>query len=216
MVIAMSKSEQLQPSPPVTTPAPPEGVEIIEGTTESPKSVAEAAKEGRVAIRPKEVGIRLSQKLAEKFSPDQITNTLASCMQATKTMVVGGKPFEVDDHKLRLDAVKLLMQYQIGMPVARSESVVHNVDTMQTLQDKLKKSPALRRAVGRMIDDESDGSPASGPVVDVSESEMQEAEQELQSMPEQDETPVQAEVRKRSMTDALRAKGGRDFEDKFG
>jgi len=214
----MSNSEPEQPVLPTITPAPLVGTEITEGTTETPQALTEAAKQGRVAIRPKEVGLKLSQSLAEKFSPEEITSTLAHCMKATKTMVVGGKPFEVDDHKLRLDAVKLLLQYQIGMPVARSESVVHNVDTMQTLQDKLKKSPALRRAVGRMLDDEAGTGAeiASGRVVDVSDEEIKQAEEDLQSMPEHAETPVQAEVRKRTMSDALKTKGGRDIEDKFG
>lgn len=65
MVLAMSNSEPEQPVLPTITPAPLVGTEITEGTTETPQALTEAAKQGRVAIRPKEVGLKLSQSLAE-------------------------------------------------------------------------------------------------------------------------------------------------------
>ena len=103
------------------------------------------------------------------------------------------------------------------MPVARTEAIVHNVDTMQTLENKMQKSPALRRAVGRMLDKskEEDGEIIEVPAEAMLEGDEEEAEEALQEVPDQPDTPVEAEVISRSMGEMLRSKGNRDTIEKW-
>jgi hypothetical protein len=176
-----------------------------------------AAKEGRLSIRSQDLAPKVIEALAIKFGPTEVVNKIAECMEATKTMAIGGKPLETPDYKTRLDALKLLLQYQIGMPVARSEVITHNVDTVQTLEAKIQRSPALRRAVGRMLDraKQDDGEVVDVPVKEVSDSDAKAAEEALQAAPVQPETPVEAEVRTRSMGEMLRSRGKASIEEKL-
>lgn len=183
------------------------------------EDVASAVRDGRLSIRSADLAPRVIEELAKKFSPDIIVNKIAECLEATKTMAVGGRPYDTPDYKTRLDALKLVMQYQVGMPVARSEVVTHNVDTMQTLESKMQNSPALRRAVGRMLDkakaDDGEVINVSTDSRPLSESEMIEAEKVLQDSPPPEETPVQTEVRTRNMSEFLKARGKMDINEKY-
>jgi hypothetical protein len=126
---------------------------------------------------------------------------------------VKGSPMEVPDFKLRLDSAKLVLQYQVGNPVTRSEVVTHNVDTMQTLEGKMQKSPALRRAIGKMLDRSDDN------IVDVdditSDKEVVEAEEALQSIPEQEETEIEAEVRVKVDSPDIKTRTQLSAEEKY-
>jgi lipoate synthase len=198
--------------------SPPEGtVERETIVKETEGKIKKAAEEGRLSIRAADLAPKIIESLAIKFGPDQVVAKIAECMSATKTMAIGGKPFETPDYKTRLDALKLLLQYQVGMPVSRSEVVTHNVDTMQTLESKMQKSPALRRAVGRMLDrsKEEDGEIleiTNEPVVD---GDIEEAEEVLQERPEPKETPVESEVRKKILSKDLKVKGSLGAVEKY-
>lgn len=211
-------------APPIAPPPPlpPEGdTEKSTDVDASQNQIDKAAEEGRLTIRPQDLSVKVIEALATKFGPEKVVGKLTECMEATKTMAIGGRPYETPDFKTQLDALKLLLQYQVGMPVARTEVVTHNVDTMQTLESKMQKSPALRRAVGRMLDrtHEDGAAPAIevGSVPPETEREIQEAEEVLQSVPEQPETPIEAEVRTKpnSMKDFLKVRGPMSAEEKL-
>lgn len=211
-LVAMSNSA------PTLTP-PPEGGEPEETTTVhvKTKEIESAAEEGRLSITPADLSTKVIEELATRFGPKKVVDKLEGLLKATKTMAVGGRPLEVPDFKTQLDSLKLLLQYQIGMPVARTEAIVHNVDTMQTLENKMQKSPALRRAVGRMLDKskEEDGEIIEVPAEAMLEGDEEEAEEALQEVPDQPDTPVEAEVISRSMGEMLRSKGNRDTIEKW-
>lgn len=198
---------------------PPEGGEPEKTTTvhAKTKEIESAAEEGRLSITPADLSTKVIEELATRFGPKKVVDKLEGLLKATKTMAVGGRPLEVPDFKTQLDSLKLLLQYQIGMPVARTEAVVHNVDTMQTLENKMQKSPALRRAVGRMLDrsKEEDGEIVEVPAEPMAEGDEEEAEEALQTIPEQPDTPIESEVISRSMGEMLRSKGNRDTIEKW-
>lgn len=199
-------------------PSPPEGaVEKETIVQETEGKIRKAAEEGRLSIRAADLAPKIIESLAIRFGPDQVVAKIAECMSATKTMAIGGKPFETPDYKTRLDALKLLLQYQVGMPVSRSEVVTHNVDTMQTLESKMQKSPALRRAVGRMLDrsKEEDGEVleiTSEPIID---GDLEEAAEVLQERPKTKETPVESEVIKKILSKDLKVKGSLSAVEKY-
>jgi len=177
----------------------------------------EAANEGRVNMRPKDMSVAVTAKINEKFGADAVVNVLAECMEATKTIAIGGRPMEVPDYKIRLDSAKTVMLYQVGSAVTRSEVVTHNVDTLSSLQSKLQKSPALRRAVGNMIVD------SGGDVVDVSphrelsSDEESEAVSELSRLSQEDDTEVGKAIRKVVPVEGVRSSTSKgDASVKYG
>ena len=178
--------------------------------------LSRAAREGRVSVRASNLAPQILEALAKKFGPDYIVGKFEECLGATKTIAIGGRPYETTDFKTRLDALRTLVQYQVGMPVARSEVITHNVDTMQTLESKMQSSPALRRAIGRMLDKSKS---EEGEVVDVtsqsSDQDAVDAEKALQEVARNPETPIQEEIRIRSMKDVLTVKGGGSIEEKY-
>jgi hypothetical protein len=184
----------------------------------SSKVLDDAAKDGRVAVRPKEVGMGVLKRINEKFGDDAVVKVLADCMGATKTIVVGGRPMEVPDYKLRLDSAKTVMQYQVGNPVTRQEVITHNVDTLSSLQSKLQKSPALRRAVGNMlgsVDEQVVDVTPTG--VGMTEEEQQEATAELQRIPQSEDTDVGKAIRRVVPAEGVKARGStKTIDDKFG
>lgn len=194
-------------------PGLPEGhadIEIVPSATK--EEIDKSAKEGRLSIRAADLSPKIIEALAVKFGPDTIAQKLEHCLNATKTVTVNRKPLEVEDFKTQLDALKLLLQYQVGNPVSRSEVVTHNVDTMQTLENKMQKSPALRRAVGAMLD-RSEGD--EGESRDVTPSEEKVAEEALQSLPEHKDTPIETEVKRRTMSQELRSRSKLDLDEKY-
>jgi hypothetical protein len=187
----------------------------------TPSEIEKAADEGRLNIRSGDLSTKVLEALAAKFGPSKVVNKIEECLAATKTMAIGGSPFEVPDFKVQLDALKLLLQYQVGMPVARTESIIHTTDTIHSLENKMQRSPALRRAVGRMLDR---AKIEDGEVVDVGSTSQHQpltddedsvAEEVLQSTPESPETPVETEVISRSMSDVLNVRGRLSVEEKL-
>jgi len=212
-----------QKSPDFITP--PSAITSTEKTVShegSSKTLTEAAKDGRVAVRPKEIGLAVMVKLNKQFGDNAVVDTLVECMAATKTIAVGGRPMEVPDYKIRLDSAKTVMQYQVGNAVTRTEVVTHNVDTLSSLQSKLQKSPALRRAVGNMLTGSGGGGVNGEGIVDVSpqrelsNEEASEATAELQRLPQSEDTEVGKAIRKVVPVEDLRSKGSmKDAAQKF-
>jgi len=206
----------------ITPPSAITSTEKIASHEGSSKTLTEAAKDGRVAVRPKEIGLAVMMKLNEQFGDNAVVDTLVECMAATKTIAVGGRPMEVPDYKIRLDSAKTVMQYQVGNAVTRTEVVTHNVDTLSSLQSKLQKSPALRRAVGNMLTGSGGGGVDGEGIVDVSpqrelsNEEASEATAELQRLPQSEDTEVGRAIRKVVPVEDLRSKGSmKDAVQKF-
>jgi len=126
--------------------------EDLKAKSDEHRPLAQANADGDIVVRPKHISIRVLESINKKFGCDAVARTLAECLEATKTVSIKGMPLETPDYKVRLETAKLIMQYQVGNPVTRQEIVTKNIDTMSTLQSKLAKSPALRRAVGNMLD----------------------------------------------------------------
>ena len=204
-------------APPLASPPEGETEVSIEPET-SPAEIINAAEQGRVAIRPQDLSVEVMNALSSKFGAKFIEDKFSELLKATKTMAVGGAPYETPDFKTQLDALKLLLQYQVGMPVARSEVITHNVDTVQTLEAKIQKSPALRRAVGRMVDraKAEEGEVIDVPAEETQPGDVEEAEEVLQALPPQEETPIEREVNSRSMADKLGRVDKRSIEEKWG
>jgi len=206
----------------ITPPSAITSTEKIASHEGSAKTLTEAAKDGRVAVRPKEIGLAVMMKLNKQFGDNAVVDTLVECMGATKTIAVGGRPMEVPDYKIRLDSAKTVMQYQVGNAVTRTEVVTHNVDTLSSLQSKLQKSPALRRAVGNMLTGSGGGGVDGEGIVDVSpqrelsNEEASEATAELQRLPQPEDTEVGRAIRKVVPVEDLRSKGSmKDAVQKF-
>jgi hypothetical protein len=204
--------------PKVPFPSPPldADIEVETITAKASKDIDKAAKEGRVSIRSGDLSTKVIEALAKKFGPKAIVDKISECLEATKTMAIGGLPYEIADHKTQLDALKLLLLYQVGAPVARSEVVTHNVDTMQSLEAKLHKSPALRRAVDRMLSkSQAQAGDPMKELIDISDDESQEAESILRSVPEHDETDIERLVRTKSNDPELQTRGKMSMEEKY-
>tara|TARA_R110000764_G_scaffold128806_2_gene216566 strand:- start:834 stop:1517 length:684 start_codon:yes stop_codon:yes gene_type:complete len=190
----------------ITPPSAITSSEKTVGSSASTNELSNAAKKGNVLMRPKDMNIAVLTKMNEKFGSDKVVEILAECMAATKTIAIAGRPMEVPDHKVRLDTAKTVMQYQVGNPVTRQEVVTHNVDTLSSLQSKLQKSPALRRAVGNMLGDSTEVVDVS-PQRELSSDEELEAAAELQRIPQAEDTEVGKAIRKVVPVDSLKSKG---------
>ena len=121
---------------------------------------------------------------------------------------------EVPDYKIRLDTAKTVMLYQVGSAINRTEVVTHNIDTLSSLQNKLQKSPALRRAVGNMIADNTDGA------IDVhsqnlTNDEIAEATEELQNIPSSQDTEMGKVLHKAIRNELKTKKPNKDIIDKY-
>lgn len=78
---------------------------------------------------------------------------------AAECVTNGGK--RIPDNRTRLAASIYLANQIIGTPIQRSESVSVNLDADSAagLEDRLRKSPALRATFRRILDATEDGAP---------------------------------------------------------
>lgn len=87
--------------------------------------------------------LAITSALENQVSPEQIAATLAAALSATSTSRSGAiEP----DTRSRLQAASLILAYQVGRPLERSESVNVNLDGDAALgiEERLRQSPALR------------------------------------------------------------------------
>ena len=98
-------------------------------------------------LLPNQVNRELQAALAQAFSPDELMAYFDSLLGAKTT---SGHP----EHRTRLAALTLLLSYQIGRPVERSENITVQVDasSLADMEERLSKSPAMRQAFRRVLE----------------------------------------------------------------
>jgi hypothetical protein len=96
------------------------------------------------------------EKLAialEQACPEyRLSETLSGCLSATSTSRSGAiEP----NWSVRLQAVGMILDHRFGKPIQRQEIVTKTLDTdgEANLRERLKKSPALRKALRELLED---------------------------------------------------------------
>ena len=98
---------------------------------------------------PSCISAKLSSVLAEKFQPEVIAAKIEELMNA-EVVTKGGNVRP--DTRTREAAVKLCLDYTVGRPTKRVQTVTVNVDTStEDAQELLANSPALRAELLDMI-----------------------------------------------------------------
>lgn len=94
----------------------------------------------------------LAAALEAEVPSGRLAAVLSDALSAT-TLSRDGR--ELPDTRSRLQAASLILAYQIGTPVQRSESVVVSLDADQSedMRGRLRHSPALRAAMRRALAD---------------------------------------------------------------
>lgn len=92
---------------------------------------------------------RLLEQLAEKFPPETVVSYIQKLLTATH-VTAGGKV--IDDNRAIEAGVKLLLSYQVGLPIQRQEIVTMTVDGDKAIEEKLSRSPAMRKALKARIE----------------------------------------------------------------
>lgn len=92
---------------------------------------------------------RLAEKLAAGVSPEQILHTLQQALAADTVARDGSRQ---PDHRVRVEASKLLLAYSLGLPVSRQE--IHQTVTNKSEDDamRLLESPTTRRKLREMLE----------------------------------------------------------------
>lgn len=93
----------------------------------------------------------IAAALAKKITPEHLATTLSDALTATSVSRNGA--VEIDTRS-RLQAASLILAYQVGRPVERSETVTVNMeaDSALGMEDRLRHSPALRKVLRGMLD----------------------------------------------------------------
>lgn len=98
---------------------------------------------------PSKISTRLSSVLAERFPPEVIVEHIAELLKA-EVVTKGGQVRP--DTRTRESALKLLMNYTIGLPTQRTENITLNVTpSNEDIQAQIDSSPALRAQLAEMI-----------------------------------------------------------------
>ena len=93
------------------------------------------------------LSIETMEKLSERVTPDLVADTVCAAMAAE----INGKAGAIPDHRTRLEACKLFLNYIVGMPVQRQEIVTKDVKSDQDVIASLVASPAAMAALERRI-----------------------------------------------------------------
>jgi hypothetical protein len=96
--------------------------------------------------------------LARKVHPDAIADRIHELINAKRETKSGGS---IPDVRAMEAGIKLYLAYVVGLPVQRTEAVNVNLDAASAagLEDRLRKSPALRATFRRILDATEDGAP---------------------------------------------------------
>lgn len=91
-----------------------------------------------------------SEALARRISNKRLVDVLWECMHATTVLKNG---VVIPDWRARLEAIKLILAYMIGTPIARQEIVVSQLDDDddEDFIDKMARSPMLLACMKRQI-----------------------------------------------------------------
>lgn len=105
---------------------------------------------GGLTLQPGQISSELITALAVAFPADELISEIRMLMRA-EVVTKGG--MTLPDNRTRLAATQLLFNYLEGRPVERiiSASTTQTLDPDADLAMRLKKSPALRRMMKRMI-----------------------------------------------------------------
>jgi hypothetical protein len=55
------------------------------------------------------------------------------------------------DYKTQSSCAELLMAYDVGKPIERKEIIERKIDTMESLRERMKKSPALLTSMEQLL-----------------------------------------------------------------
>jgi hypothetical protein len=93
---------------------------------------------------------KLSEDLALAVTGEQVAAVLRSALSADTVQRDGSRG---PDHKVRIEAARLLLAYTLGTPIQRSENVTVNLDadSMTGLRERLKASPAMRETLAGLL-----------------------------------------------------------------
>ncbi|MDR1190654.1 MAG: hypothetical protein LBK60_03180 [Verrucomicrobiales bacterium] len=97
---------------------------------------------------PANVTPALVRHLAEHFTVERIRGKIDELLEATH-VTQGGRV--IPDNRAREAGLKLLLAYLIGLPVQRQEILTGTVEPLETLERRLRNSPALRQTLTRML-----------------------------------------------------------------
>ena len=92
----------------------------------------------------------LARVLNKECPESLLGEVLSQCLAATTISRNGAV---CPDFRTRLSACQIALGYKFGLPVRREESVNMNVDAERPdkLEERLQRSPALRRALRDML-----------------------------------------------------------------
>jgi hypothetical protein len=93
----------------------------------------------------------ITAALEKLVSPEQVARALSDALSATNTSRNG---VVESDTRSRLQAASLILSYQIGRPVERSESINVNLDAdaAMGIEERLRQSPALRATFRNLLE----------------------------------------------------------------
>jgi hypothetical protein len=98
---------------------------------------------------PGEINREVCEALSRHVTPDDIGRVIHHLITATRPCKSG----ELPDARAMEAGAKLWLAYRAGLPVQRTETVNVNLDAEESdkLEERLAKSPALRRSLARML-----------------------------------------------------------------
>lgn len=105
-------------------------------------------------------GQTLIEAIALDAPPDRIAKTLADALAADQVSRAG---VVSPDHKTRIAAAQILLNYSVGRPVESIESINVNLDADSSigLAERLANSPALLKSLKEVISKVEDGGTSS-------------------------------------------------------
>lgn len=85
---------------------------------------------------------------------------LLACLEATRSFTdIAGNVHTEPDWKTIQSACVALLAYTDGKPIERREVITKHFDSLDDYGDRLKKSPALRKAMGELLKESEEPKP---------------------------------------------------------
>ena len=101
-------------------------------------------------MSPKDVfALEMISQLTAKITPEKIAAAVEGAMGA----VLLTKEGPVPDYRTRMEAVKVALNYTVGMPVQRTEIKTQEIREEKEVLNALLASPAARDALRRRLDE---------------------------------------------------------------
>lgn len=123
-----------------------------EKTAEALERYREDKKAGKVSLADSStISKEIVAALAYVIPPETVAQTIASLMTASRTLKNGTV---LPDTRAQDSGVKLYLAYMVGLPVQKTESVniTLDADSAVGMEDRLRKSPALRQALKGILE----------------------------------------------------------------